>query len=274
MVIGCDDPSEKAIGRGPGILRDEGVEVELRRRRRGGRRPPARAAVPQARAHRPAAGHAEVGRQPRRLHRDARAATRAGSPGPESRALVHRWRAESDAVAVGIGTALADDPLLTARDLDDPGAAPADPGRLRLCGAAAARLGAGRLDRRGAAGRHRRARTRIPPGSRRCASAGAEVVELGRRPRAPARRRARRARPPRDHLAAGRGRRRARRVAARRGRGRRARGLRRADRARRRAAARRRRRAASGSPTRPSRSRSSGSEAATTCCASARLREW
>ncbi len=33
----------------------------------------------------------------------------------ESRELVHRWRSECDAVAVGIGTALADDPLLTAR---------------------------------------------------------------------------------------------------------------------------------------------------------------
>src|SRR5262249_13215775 len=33
----------------------------------------------------------------------------------ESRELVHRWRTECDAVAVGIGTALADDPLLTAR---------------------------------------------------------------------------------------------------------------------------------------------------------------
>ncbi|MGI8462172.1 MAG: RibD family protein, partial [Solirubrobacterales bacterium] len=40
--------------------------------------------------------------------------------GAESRALVHRWRAESDAVAVGISTALTDDPLLTARDLDPP----------------------------------------------------------------------------------------------------------------------------------------------------------
>ena len=35
--------------------------------------------------------------------------------GERSRALVHRWRAESDAIAVGIGTVLADDPLLTAR---------------------------------------------------------------------------------------------------------------------------------------------------------------
>jgi diaminohydroxyphosphoribosylaminopyrimidine deaminase / 5-amino-6-(5-phosphoribosylamino)uracil reductase len=33
----------------------------------------------------------------------------------ESQELVHRWRAESDAIAVGIGTVLADDPLLTAR---------------------------------------------------------------------------------------------------------------------------------------------------------------
>src|SRR4029077_4550522 len=33
----------------------------------------------------------------------------------ESRELVHRWRTEGDAVAVGIGPALADDPLLPAR---------------------------------------------------------------------------------------------------------------------------------------------------------------
>src|SRR5262249_4224431 len=35
--------------------------------------------------------------------------------GAESQTLVHRLRAESDAIAVGIGTALADDPLLPAR---------------------------------------------------------------------------------------------------------------------------------------------------------------
>jgi diaminohydroxyphosphoribosylaminopyrimidine deaminase/5-amino-6-(5-phosphoribosylamino)uracil reductase len=35
--------------------------------------------------------------------------------GESSRPLVHRWRSEADAIAVGIGTVLADDPLLTAR---------------------------------------------------------------------------------------------------------------------------------------------------------------
>jgi diaminohydroxyphosphoribosylaminopyrimidine deaminase/5-amino-6-(5-phosphoribosylamino)uracil reductase len=40
--------------------------------------------------------------------------------GDESRASVHRRRAEADAVMVGSGTVLADDPQLTARDLDVP----------------------------------------------------------------------------------------------------------------------------------------------------------
>jgi diaminohydroxyphosphoribosylaminopyrimidine deaminase/5-amino-6-(5-phosphoribosylamino)uracil reductase len=50
---------------------------------------------------------------------DGKVATRTGDSkwisNELSRARSHRWRAESDAVAVGIGTALADDPLLTAR---------------------------------------------------------------------------------------------------------------------------------------------------------------
>jgi diaminohydroxyphosphoribosylaminopyrimidine deaminase/5-amino-6-(5-phosphoribosylamino)uracil reductase len=50
---------------------------------------------------------------------DGKVATRIGDSkwisGEESRRLAHHWRAECDAVAVGIGTALADDPMLTVR---------------------------------------------------------------------------------------------------------------------------------------------------------------
>lgn len=121
VVIGSDDPSEKASGRGPGILRDGGVEVEL-------------AVGEEATAARllnqPFRKHARTGLPlvtlKLAMSLDGRTATAPGkSPwisGPESRELVHRWRAESDAIAVGIDTVLADDPLLTARP--DPSAVP------------------------------------------------------------------------------------------------------------------------------------------------------
>jgi diaminohydroxyphosphoribosylaminopyrimidine deaminase / 5-amino-6-(5-phosphoribosylamino)uracil reductase len=54
---------------------------------------------------------------------DGRAAASDGSSqwitGPEARADVHRRRAGADAIVVGTGTLLADDPSLTARDGDD-----------------------------------------------------------------------------------------------------------------------------------------------------------
>jgi diaminohydroxyphosphoribosylaminopyrimidine deaminase / 5-amino-6-(5-phosphoribosylamino)uracil reductase len=116
VVIAADDPSEKASGRGPGILRDEGVEV--------GFADGAEAALARLINQR-FRKHARTGRPlvtlKSALSLDGFTATEAGESrwisGPESRALVHAWRAESDAVAVGIGTALADDPLLTARDV-------------------------------------------------------------------------------------------------------------------------------------------------------------
>ena len=119
VVIGCDDPSEKASGRGPGTLRDEGVEVLFLD---GAEAAAARREV------QPFRKHARTGLPLVTLKSavslDGFTATASGDSrwisGPESRAIVHRWRADADAVAVGIGTVLADDPLLTARDVVDP----------------------------------------------------------------------------------------------------------------------------------------------------------
>jgi diaminohydroxyphosphoribosylaminopyrimidine deaminase/5-amino-6-(5-phosphoribosylamino)uracil reductase len=119
VVIAADDPSDKASGRGPGILRDEGVEVSFAD---GAEATAARLENQSFRKH------ARTGRPlvtlKSALSLDGFTATEEGDSkwisGSESRATVHRWRAESDAIAVGIATALADDPQLTARDVDDP----------------------------------------------------------------------------------------------------------------------------------------------------------
>jgi diaminohydroxyphosphoribosylaminopyrimidine deaminase / 5-amino-6-(5-phosphoribosylamino)uracil reductase len=119
VVIASEDPSEKASGRGPGILRDGGVGVSF-------------AAGAEASAARllnqPFRKHARTGLPlvvlKLAMSRDRQTTTAPGdSPwisGERSRELVHRWRSESDAIAVGIGTVLADDPLLTARGPGDP----------------------------------------------------------------------------------------------------------------------------------------------------------
>jgi diaminohydroxyphosphoribosylaminopyrimidine deaminase/5-amino-6-(5-phosphoribosylamino)uracil reductase len=117
VVIASEDPSEKAAGRGPGILRDGGVEVAFAS---GAEATAAR------RLNQPFRKHARTGLPlvvlKMAMSLDGQTSTAPGdSPwisGPQSRDLVHRWRAECDAIAVGIGTALADDPLLTAR-IDD-----------------------------------------------------------------------------------------------------------------------------------------------------------
>lgn len=114
VVIASDDPSEKTAGKGPAILRDAGVEVTFA---------DGDEATAARQLNQPFRKHAKTGLPlvilKMAISLDGQTATAPGdSPwisGPESRELVHRWRAECDAIAIGIGTALADDPLLTAR---------------------------------------------------------------------------------------------------------------------------------------------------------------
>ena len=116
VVVASDDPSAKASGRGLGILRDEGIEVAVV--------PPGDELARRARfANQAFRKHARTGRPwvlfKSAMTLDGKVATPSGDSkwisGESSRARAHRWRATVDAVAVGIGTALADDPRLTAR---------------------------------------------------------------------------------------------------------------------------------------------------------------
>ena len=114
VVVASDDPTEKASGRGLGILRDEGVIVDV-----AGGELAARARL----ANQAFRKHARTGRPwvlfKSAMTLDGKVATRTGDSkwisGDASRRQAHHWRAEVDAVAIGIGTALADDPLLTSR---------------------------------------------------------------------------------------------------------------------------------------------------------------
>ena len=114
VVIAGDDPSPRASGRGPAALRDEGIEVELA---------DGETAAAARLLNQPFRKHVRSGRPlvifKSAMTLDGKVATHAGDSqwisGESSRARSHRWRAEVDAVAVGIGTANADDPRLTAR---------------------------------------------------------------------------------------------------------------------------------------------------------------
>ena len=116
VVVASDDPTEKASGRGPEALRTSGVAVDFA----DGDEAHAARLLNQAFRK-----HARTGRPLVALKSavtlDGRVATAGGDSkwisSEGSRLLAHRWRAEADAVCVGIGTALADDPLLTARDV-------------------------------------------------------------------------------------------------------------------------------------------------------------
>jgi diaminohydroxyphosphoribosylaminopyrimidine deaminase/5-amino-6-(5-phosphoribosylamino)uracil reductase len=117
VVIGTLDPLERTRGQGVRILAAAGLEVAV-------------AEGPEAEACRELNAAFLTWAVTRRPHvtlklatsLDGKVATATGESqwisGPDSRALVHRWRADHDAVAVGLGTALADDPRLTARDVE------------------------------------------------------------------------------------------------------------------------------------------------------------
>lgn len=119
VVIASDDPTEKASGRGPGMLRDGGVEVSWAE---GAEATAARL------LNQPFRKRARTGRPwvllKAALTLDGRTATATGDSkwisGDDARELVHRWRSHLDAVAVGIGTAIADDALLTSRGVGAP----------------------------------------------------------------------------------------------------------------------------------------------------------
>jgi diaminohydroxyphosphoribosylaminopyrimidine deaminase / 5-amino-6-(5-phosphoribosylamino)uracil reductase len=114
VVVGSEDPSPHVRGRGLALLGAEGVEVELAGEE---------VARPARLLNQPFRKHARTGLPlvvlKSALTLDGKVATRTGSSqwisDEPSRKRAHQWRVELDAVAVGIGTALADDPLLTGR---------------------------------------------------------------------------------------------------------------------------------------------------------------
>jgi diaminohydroxyphosphoribosylaminopyrimidine deaminase/5-amino-6-(5-phosphoribosylamino)uracil reductase len=119
VVIGCRDPNPHVEGKGFEKLRAAGVEVVV-----GVREPQARTLIASWSKH-ITTGMPYVSLK-LALSLDGRIATRSGVSkwvtGPDARAKVHVLRSRNDGIAVGIGTALADDPRLTVRDA--PGESP------------------------------------------------------------------------------------------------------------------------------------------------------
>ncbi|MBS1844941.1 MAG: bifunctional diaminohydroxyphosphoribosylaminopyrimidine deaminase/5-amino-6-(5-phosphoribosylamino)uracil reductase RibD [Actinobacteria bacterium] len=116
VVIAGNDPTAKAAGKGPGQLREAGIQVDFVD-------PADEIALDARLLNQPFRKHGQTGLPwvvlKTAMSLDGRTSTPAGVSrwisGERSRELVHVWRGECDAIAVGIGTVLADDPLLTAR---------------------------------------------------------------------------------------------------------------------------------------------------------------
>ncbi len=117
VVVAVEDPDPRVGGRGLARLRAAGVDTEL-----------GTGAMAARRSLAPYLHHRRSGRAwclvKTAMSLDGRVAAADGSSrwitGAVARADAHRIRAESQAVVVGAGTALADAPSLTARDVDAP----------------------------------------------------------------------------------------------------------------------------------------------------------
>jgi diaminohydroxyphosphoribosylaminopyrimidine deaminase / 5-amino-6-(5-phosphoribosylamino)uracil reductase len=117
VVVALEDPDTRVAGRGLARLRAAGLDVEV-----------GPGATSARRSLAPYLHHRRTGRAwclvKTAMSLDAKTAAADGSSrwitGVAARADAHRLRAESQAVVVGAGTALADHPALTARDIDPP----------------------------------------------------------------------------------------------------------------------------------------------------------
>lgn len=119
VVIGVTDPDDRVAGRGVSVLRDAGIAVE---------------SAPEDLLERvesslaPYLVHRRTGRPYVVLKLAATSDGRTAAPdgtsqwitGLEARADAHRLRAESDAIIVGSGTVVTDDPSLTVRLVEAP----------------------------------------------------------------------------------------------------------------------------------------------------------
>jgi diaminohydroxyphosphoribosylaminopyrimidine deaminase/5-amino-6-(5-phosphoribosylamino)uracil reductase len=117
VVVALEDPDPQVQGRGLAALRRAGVDVEL-----------GLGAADARRSLAPYLHHRRTGRAfcvaKTALSVDGRSAAPDGSArwitGPAARADAHELRADSQAVVVGAGTAIADEPQLTVRDAAAP----------------------------------------------------------------------------------------------------------------------------------------------------------
>jgi diaminohydroxyphosphoribosylaminopyrimidine deaminase/5-amino-6-(5-phosphoribosylamino)uracil reductase len=119
VVVGCSDPNPHVVGGGIDAMRATGLRVDVGCLESEAQR----LIAPWTKFVTTGVPYVVLKLA---LSLDGRIASRTGASkwvtGPEARARVHLLRAQHDAVMIGIGTALADDPRLTVRDA--PGQSP------------------------------------------------------------------------------------------------------------------------------------------------------